>query len=168
MPDSFTQHGSTHCVFRRGSTWFALPAEEVREVCERPALVTIPGSSEVLAGMCHVRSEFTPVIRLNRLMPESQQSLGDEAQLIVVENGDGAWGILADEVRALVPLEPSSGDEVNDIESWTSAIMGWAAWSSESVRVLHSGHLRDLVEKELGRSWGASDSALIPVPAASL
>lgn len=167
MADGSGQHSPTYCVFRRGSTWFALPAEEVREVTERPALVTIPGSSNVLAGLCHIRSAFTPVVRLNRLMPESQQSLGDEAQLIVLENGDGAWGLLADEVRALCPLEPSAGDEVIDGESWTSAIMGWAAWNSESVRVLHSGNLRELVEKELARSWGASDSAVIPVPTAA-
>lgn len=151
----FTEHrGSTHCVFRYGSTWFAFPAEVVREVCERPPLVSIPGSIDVLAGLCHIRSEFTPVARLARLMPRSQQRAG-EAQLIVLESADGAWGVLADEVRALVPLEPSVGEEVKDLESWSSAISGWAAWNSESVRVLHASNLRDLIEKELARAWSA-------------
>ncbi len=153
MSDLARHSAATHCVFRRGTTWFAFPAETVREVRERPPLVRVPGSPDVLAGLCHVRSEFTPVVRLNRLLTEDAARLGEEQQMLVLQSGDGAWGVLADEVRALVSLEPSAGEEVTDTESWTATITGWAAWNSESVRVLHAGNLRDLVEKELENAW---------------
>ena len=158
MTDLALHMDTTHCVFRRGSTWFAFPAESVREVCERPTLVEVPGSSSLLAGLCHVRSEFTPVIRLDHLLTEDSAKLEEEQQMLVLQSSDGAWGVLADEVRALVSLEPSAGEEVKDINCWTSAITGWAAWQSESVRVLHAGNLRDLVENELARSWTKDSS----------
>ncbi len=153
MSNLATYCDTTYCVFRRGSTWFAFPAENVREVCERPTLVAVPGSTNVLAGLCHFRSEFTPVIRLDHLLTEDGARLGEEPQMLVVQSGDGAWGVLADEVRALVSLEPSAGEEVTDMLCWTSAITGWAAWEAESVRVLHASNLRDLIESELTRSW---------------
>lgn len=153
---------STHCLFRRGSTWFAFPADSVREVSERPPLVSVPGSSDVLAGMCHIRSEFTPVIRLTRLLTEDPSRLEEEQKMLVLRSGDGAWGVLADEVRALVHLEPSVGEEVTNTASWSATISGWAAWESESVRVLHSGNLRDLVEQELARSWAALETPATP------
>lgn len=154
--------GMTHCVFRRGSTWFAFPAESLREVCERPTLVDVPGCGRLLAGLCHVRSEFTPVVRLDHLLSENAGALGEERQMLVLRDGDGAWGVLADEVRALVGLEPSAGAEVTSTECWTACITGWAAWEGESVRVLHAGNLRDLVEKELARNWNITT----PTPAA--
>lgn len=160
MFDSTLSSGTTHCVFRRGSTWFAFPAKSVREVCERPTLVSVPGGTDILAGLCHIRSEFTPVVRLNHLLTEDASRLEHADKLLVMQSGDGAWGVLADEVRALVSLEPSAGEEVTDSESWTSAITGWAAWESESVRVLDAGNLRDLFEREMARSW--CDVAIAP------
>lgn len=153
MSDAITRSTAIFCVFRRGTMWFAFPAETVREVMERPGLVSVPGNTDVLAGLCHVRSEFTPVVRLNRLLTEDSTRLPDEQQMLVMNHSDGAWGVLADEVRALVHLEPSAGEDVTDQESWTAVITGWAAWNSESVRVLHAGNLRDLIETQLGRSW---------------
>lgn len=159
MSDLALLSGMTHCVFRRGSTWFAFPAESIREVCERPGLVHVPGCSRVLAGLCHVRSEFTPVIRLDHLLSEAVEALEDEQQMLVLHDGDGAWGVLADEVRALVNLEPSAGEEVTDSACWTACITGWAAWQGESVRVLHAGNLRDLIEKDLTQNWNNTTRA---------
>ncbi len=159
MADLAMLTGMTHCVFRRGSTWFAFPAESIREVCERPTLVNVPGCTRLLAGLCHVRSEFTPVIRLDHLLSEHQDALNEEPQMLVLRDGDGAWGVLADEVRALVSLEPSAGEEVANTDCWTGCITGWAAWEGESVRVLHAGNMRDLIEKELDRNWNTTSAA---------
>jgi chemotaxis signal transduction protein len=62
------QSGVTHCVMRRGASWFAFPAEKVREVLFRPPLLAVPHSDPLLAGLCHVRSEFFPVLRLDALL----------------------------------------------------------------------------------------------------
>src|SRR5262245_47348796 len=92
------QPGHTHCVFRRGASWFAVPALSVCEVMLRPAIVIVPNAQTPLVGLCHVRSEFLPVLNLSPLLGEHTSMLSGEPQMLVLASPEGNWGLLVDQV----------------------------------------------------------------------
>ena len=139
-----------HCVFRKGRTWLGMPAIVVREVMPRPAFVSVPHTHRVLTGLCHIRSEFIPVLNLCCLLPAEHS--GNEAFLLIVEDTDGDWGILVDEVIALASLEPSDAPE--EIQSdWNQTIIGWATHREKLVRLIDHARFRQLAEWDMNDSW---------------
>ncbi|MEZ6060406.1 MAG: chemotaxis protein CheW [Planctomycetaceae bacterium] len=135
----------THCVFRHGSQWLALPATSVREALPSPPLVRVPATPARFAGLCHLRSEFIPVLNLN---DEGQN--GSDLQdrlMLVVDDSDGCWAVLVDEVSSLANLEFSDAPESDTAA--TTAVIGWAAHNSNVVQILDPVRFRELVEQEL-------------------
>lgn len=139
-----------HCVFRKGRTWLGLPAIVVREVMPRPAFVSVPHSHRVLSGLCHIRSEFLPVLNLCSLL--SSEHSGNEPSLLIVEDPDGDWGILVDEVIALATLETSDAPEEME-NDWDQTIIGWATHRDKVVRLIDHVRFRQLVEREMNDAW---------------
>ena len=145
-----THEGSqTHCVFRRGSTLFAFPTYSVREVMERPAMAQVPHTKYLLAGLCHVRNRFIPVLRLDELLVESTGSLPEEQKMLVMDDPEGAWGVLADDVHSLASLEVSAAAEAAPDDKWSDSIVGLAAYETQVVRILHPERLREVAEQDL-------------------
>src|SRR5262245_31182062 len=146
------QPGHTHCVFRRGTSWFGLPALSVREVLSRPAVVLVPQARSPLTGLCHVRSEFLPVLNLGPLIGEDAAFLPSEAQMIVVVSVEGNWGLLVDQVAALTALETSVAPEGSS-SAWLAAVLGWATYRDQVVRVLEPSIYYRLAEATLESGW---------------
>ncbi|TWT58122.1 CheW-like domain protein [Thalassoglobus neptunius] len=143
-------HTSMFCIFRKGRTWLAMPASVVREVMPRPAFVSIPRTHRVLSGMCHIRSEFIPVLNLSSLLPS--ETVGHEPFLLIVEDTDGDWSILVDEVDSLAMLETSDAPE-NSQSGWNETVIGWATLQDRVVRLLDHVRFRQLAETEMKDSW---------------
>jgi chemotaxis signal transduction protein len=143
----------THCIFRRGSGWFALPAVSVREVILRPPVVIVPHSDPILAGLCHVRGEFLPALRLDSLLVENADCLPSEEQMIVVNGPEGSWGLLTDEVEALATLETSTTPETGFEDLWSEAVAGWSAYESQVVRVLDPNRFYRATQRALEQWW---------------
>jgi chemotaxis signal transduction protein len=146
------QPGHSHCVFRRGTSWFALPALSVREVLQRPAIVVVPNAGPPLTGLCHVRSEFLPVLNLGPLLGEDSALLPNEAQMLVVVSTEGTWGLLVDQVAALTSLEISVAPEGSST-SWFATVLGWATYREQVVRVLEPTTYYRLAELALEGAW---------------
>lgn len=135
----------THCLFRVGTFWLALPADVIRKVMPRPGLVTVPGTADLIVGLCHVQGQFVPVLTLNSLFPDSAGT--NEPQLLLIDDVNGPWGLLADEVSALAALELSN---VPDSEGgWETVVMGWATHDQKVVRILDHVRLRELAAGEV-------------------
>jgi hypothetical protein len=149
------QPGHTHCVCRRGASWFALPALSVREVLSRPATVLVPNAAAVLTGLCHVRSEFLPVLNLGPLLGEDSPLLPTEAQMVVIVSAEGNWGLLVDEVVALTSLDVSVAPESYS-SSWCAAELGWATYRDQVVRVVDPAVFYRLAEVALQDSWAST------------
>ena len=141
-----TQAPSTYCVFRRGSAWLALPALSVREALPCPPLVSVPRTPHIFAGLCHVRSEFVPVLRLDFVCTDGLNA--DEQILLVLEDSDGPWAMLVDEVSSLAALEFSNAPESSAM-SPGSVIVGWAKHQDVVIQILDAVRLRELAEREL-------------------
>jgi chemotaxis signal transduction protein len=78
-------------VFRTSSGEFAIPVESVREVRSDAALATIPGAHPAVAGLLDWKGEALTVIEI----------FGPGRQLIVIEGGPGAYGLIVEEVLEL-------------------------------------------------------------------
>ena len=147
-----------HCVIRCGDSWFAFPATAVREITYAPHLSSVLGSHPLLAGICHLRSEFLPVIQINLLLTDgacmapNDQKLNDQ-KLLVLGNGGGNWGVLVSEVAALVALETLTNSDLNVDDPVNSVVRGTAMFQDEVVRVLDANRLQQLAQLQLERHW---------------
>lgn len=149
---------TTHCVFRAGSIWLALPAKVVREVMTKPRMVAIPRSPSVLSGMSHLRSEFLPVLNFSSLFPE--ESLESANFMLVIEEANGDWGLMVNEVTSLTKLEPSHAPEEGR-KGWESTIVGWASHEEKIVRILDSIRFRELAAIELNPEIAQGSNSFI-------
>lgn len=144
----------SHCVFRHGPTWLALPATAVREVLPQPDMVVVPGTPETFVGLCHVRSEFIPVLNLESVL--SGHGHASDQIMLILDDTDGPWAVLVDEVASLQFLEMSDAPE-SDSADTESAIVGWATFGETVIQVLDQSRIRQLAERELSAMWQSAD-----------
>jgi chemotaxis signal transduction protein len=149
-PDVISTQNIRYCVFRNDLSWFAVPSLEVREVMNRPETVFIPGTPDLFIGLCHVRSEFIPVLNLKSVLAEPSES--NEKILIILDDPDGVWGFLADEVASLQDLDISDAPEADCLEGHCTVI-GWATSGDVVIQILDSSRIRQLAEQELAVMW---------------
>lgn len=141
---------ATHCVFRRGESWLALPAIAVREAMPRPEMVFVPGTPECFAGLVHVRSEFIPVLNLSSVLPECEDS--SKEVMLIVDDADGPWAVLVDEVTSLQCLEISDAPAV-DLFDPRCTVVGWATHGDAVIQVLDQSRIRAFAEQHLAEIW---------------
>ena len=142
-----------HCVFRRGSSWFAFPVESVREVMFRPPIVPIPLAGTILVGLCHIRSDFLPVLNLHMFLAEDVTRLSAEKQLLVMSGVDGDWGLLVDQVVDLESLEISLNSDADSDGATSGIVVGWATYRDQVVRVLDPIRFDRFARQVLQVSW---------------
>ena len=141
-----------HCVARCGSSWFAFPASAVREVAVRPTIVKVPRSDSVLAGLCHLRNEFIPVLSAADLL-EVRDSSTTEGHMLVLTGVDGPWALLIDAVAALDILEISFVREWESTDARSSSMVGTASFQDHVVQVLDPELLYRFIMKRLETTW---------------
>lgn len=142
-----------HCVFRCGGSWFSMPATAVREVAMAPDLVRVPGSHTVLAGLCHLRNEFVPILLLGGLLGESGGHRTAAQKLLVISGSSGDWGLLIDEIVALESVETSLNPELRLQDGRYAAVMGTATYQNQVIRVLDAHSLYRRAEEALQICW---------------
>ena len=155
-PSQVTHIGSDrHCVVRCQNSWYAFPATAIREITYAPPLASLPGSHPLLAGICHLRSEFLPVIRINLLLSDEFSTLPTDLKLLVLGSNSGNWGILVSEVAALEALETLSNSDMHSDDPVSSVVQGTAMFRDEVVRVLDPIRLQQFAQVQLQRHWHA-------------
>lgn len=159
--NSQTSHLGTdrHCVVRCGKSWYAFPATAVREITYAPPLSTVPVSHMLLAGICHLRSEFLPVIRINLLFNDELSLNTNELKLIVLAGKLGNWGVLVTDVAALEVLETLTNNDVQSDDPVNCVVQGTAMFRDEVVRVIDPVRLHQLAHLQLQRHWQAASDA---------
>ncbi len=155
--ESSVSQTPTHCIFRHGSSWLAFPATSIRQALPCPQMVAVPRTPATFVGLCHVRSEFLPVLTLEAVTGERSRT--DEAILLVVDDSDGPWAVLVDEVSSLRRLEVSDAPE-SPFGTETSAVIGWATLGELVIQVLDPLTVRELAVRELAVFWEQAASRL--------
>ena len=161
-PETITDLSASdkHCVFRSASSWFSLPAVSVREISIAPDLVQVPNCHPALAGLCHLRSEFIPVIMLNALFGFDASVVSQPHNKLMVMHGHSAWALLIAEAAALESIETlvtpeSRGDDANQ-----TAITGTCMFRHQIVRVLDPTRVFRLAQLALEDYWRCPSASL--------
>ena len=149
-------------IVRCGSSWFSLPADSVREITIAPELVAVPQCHPSLAGLCHLRSEFIPVIALDALLDlEGGERLGEQAKLMVIQ-GQSVWALRIAEAASIESLETLVSPETRTDDGNPSPVMGTAMFRSHIVRVLDPNAILRLAQKALEDNWHRQHQPLRP------
>ncbi|MCG8653485.1 MAG: chemotaxis protein CheW [Pirellulales bacterium] len=142
-----------HCVFRCGRSWFSLPAVSVREITIAPDLVQVPQCGHALAGLCHLRSEFIPVISLSHLLDTNAAAISTSQNTLLVINGSCVWAMAIAEAAALESLETLVTPDVRMDDLQPSPVMGTAMFRDQIVQVLDPNNLFRMAQQSLEGLW---------------
>ena len=163
-PPTATMHdlsgSDKHCIFRCDGSWFSLPAISVSEITIAPDLVKVPNCDQSLAGLCHLRSEFIPVLSLTRLMSvDSGQTTETHGKLMVI-NGSSIWAMLIAEAAALESLETlvTPGLRLDDMNP--TPVTGTAMYRDQIVRVLDPITLFRMAQQSLEGLWRGAQTPI--------
>lgn len=101
-----------HVVFRVATERYALPLEAVREVVlPQPPFARVPRVSEAVPGVMNLRGRVLAVVDLAALVGLPAQPLREGAgQVLVLDQGKRALGILIGGVQGVEEVEPPSGE----------------------------------------------------------
>lgn len=149
-----------HCVFRCDRSWFSLPAIAVREITIAPELVRVPNCHRSLAGLCHLRSEFIPVLSLTQLMStDDAQSTESHSKLLVI-NSSSVWALQIAEAAALESLETLVAPEARMDDLNPTPVTGTAMFRDQIVRVLDPMIIVRMARQSLENLWRAAPNSI--------
>ncbi|GAB4154559.1 MAG: hypothetical protein Tsb009_31230 [Planctomycetaceae bacterium] len=109
-------------------------------------------------GLCHLRSEFIPVLSASTLLVNHDSSIS-ENQMIVLTGEHGPWALLIDTVVGLDNLEISFVRERESSDAWSSSMIGTASFQDQVVQVIDPDLLYRFVMKRLETDW-AEDTVI--------
>ncbi|MGV3482842.1 MAG: chemotaxis protein CheW [Planctomycetaceae bacterium] len=142
-----------HCIFRSGSSWFSLPAVSVREISIAPDMVPVPNCHPAIAGLCHLRSEFIPVIILNALFDIDSSDVSQPHDKLMVIHGHSAWALRIAEASALESIETLVTPEARGDDANQTAITGTCMFRHQIVRVLDPTRVFRIAQQALESFW---------------
>jgi len=101
-----------HVVFRVGSERYALPLEAVREVVlPQPPFARVPRVSQAVPGVMNLRGRVLAVVDLAALVGLPSQTLREgSGQVLVLDQGKRAVGVLIAGVQGVEEVEPPAGE----------------------------------------------------------
>ena len=134
-----------HVVFRVAAERYALPLEAVREVVlPQPPFARVPRVSEAVPGVMNLRGRVLAVVDLAALVGLPAQPLREGAgQVLVLDQGKRAVGVLIAGVQGVEELEPPAGEA-------RSLVSGVVAAGSGAVSVLSPDALFQAVVELFG------------------
>jgi len=126
-------------VFRVAGERFALPLEAVREVVvPQPPFARVPRAPDAVRGVMNLRGRVVAVVDLAALVGLPPQSLEAGAgQVLVLEHGKRALGLLIGGVVGVEPIAPPEGGGDGSEE----VVRGVATARDGAVTVLAGGAL---------------------------
>lgn len=86
--DSKEEHGAHFCVFKSGSTNYAIPLEMVREVVKERFITPVPHLPSHILGMTNVRGDICAVFDLSIFLGDERTSLDPLGFFMVLNHDD--------------------------------------------------------------------------------
>lgn len=102
-------------TFRVGSELFGVPIAKVQEIVRVPAIAHIPQAPDFVEGVINLRGRVITVVDMHkRLNRAAAQDAGRErdrkSRILVVEVEGRLVGVIVDEVREVMKLQPDQVD----------------------------------------------------------
>ena len=133
-------------TFRLGREHYGIPVEKVKEIIRPMEACPIPGMAAPVEGVINLRGEIIPVLRIH-LVLGSRETIEDSVRrqrVIILESGEGRFGIVVDEVRDVVKIEDEEIKDSPDVSSdrkCEKAILGIAQVGDRMIICLDPGKL---------------------------
>lgn len=93
--------------FTLGGDEYAVEIQKVREVINFHELTPLPKAPSFVKGIINLRGEVIPVIDLRDKLGLAREAYSVLTNLIIVEIGRKAVGVVVDEVRHVIRLDPA-------------------------------------------------------------
>lgn len=95
-------------TFRVGGQRFALESRYAFAVFKLYELIPLPGARRPVVGLTRWRGDVLTLLDLRRMVGVSSGALDDLGRVIVVGDATPEFGVLADEVYDIVPIDPTA------------------------------------------------------------
>ncbi len=154
MATTDTSSESQHLLFRSGDDWLAIPAIFVREITASPERVAIPNCHPALSGVCHLGSEFIPVVSIDGLFGATSAANDETQNTLLVINGKATWALLIAEAGSIETLQVVG---TAGIEKGGSIEMGTAMFQGDILRVLDPKAVYQQTQLLIESVWRSSD-----------
>ena len=132
--DRYDQNNSTLTqlvTFRLGLELYGIPVGKVKEIIRPMEACQFPGMAGPVEGVINLRGEIIPVLRIHVVLGsrEKDEDSNRKSRVIILESGEGRFGIVVDEVRDVVKIEDEkikSSPGVSSDHKCEEAILGIA------------------------------------------
>ena len=105
---SFSDDLSELALFRIGSDLYGIPIEDVQEINRVPELTVVPGADACVKGVMNLRGEIVTVLDLPQQLGYGDSDHGESARVLVVKCDHEHVGVLVDEMKDIVLVEPGA------------------------------------------------------------
>ena len=102
--------------FAIGGQDFALPLDSVDEVLRLPAdIARLPDADNVVVGSAVIRNVTLPLLSITALLSLPARETTNRSRVLVVRIGKNRIGLVVDEMRAILRVDPADVDPVPDV-----------------------------------------------------
>lgn len=101
--------------FQLASEQYALQLRYIREIIPLNTLLPIPHTPPFISGVTNVHGEICSVVDLKKLFSLPAGGLTNLNKLIILEDDDMSFGLLADDVLGSIRL---AKDDLSSVENW--------------------------------------------------
>ena len=118
-------------TFRLGREHYGIPVGKVKEIIRPMEACPIPGMAGPVEGVINLRGEIIPVLRIHLVLGSRETIVENirKQRVIILESGEGRFGIVVDEVRDVVKIENEeikASPDVSSDHKCEEAILGIA------------------------------------------
>lgn len=96
-----TERPDMYVVFLIGDARYGIKITSVKEIIKPPPITRVPGSIEYFRGVINLRGTVVTVMSLQTRFGVESAGAGDDARVVVVDNGEGFSGLLVDGVSSI-------------------------------------------------------------------
>lgn len=93
-------------VFSLAGAQYGVETPFVQEVVPLPQVTPVPGTPPLILGVVNRRGRIISVLDLSGLFGAPRNGVAGLGQLVVVDVGDGPFGLLADRIVEIAQMEP--------------------------------------------------------------
>ena len=124
-------------VFHIGKQKYAVPIKQVNEIIGYTVPTKIPLSREYILGVINLRGKIIPIINLGEKIGRENEKRNDEQEIIIIEDREGVFGAIVDEVEDIIRIPKDSIKNINyDVYNRNEYMIGIAKQDNYLVVIL--------------------------------
>ena len=93
-------------VFTLAVETYVIESAYVKEVYQLRDFTSLPGMPPYIFGIINVRGQILPVVDLKKFFNLPENGTGDSNKVIILQNDQMEFGILADDINGTLTIDP--------------------------------------------------------------